>query len=119
MKYDLNKYNSIFIAGAYGMVGNSILNLLKKNFSNINSSPKIFAPSKVELNYLDYVSVSNWFKVNKPDIVIIAAAKVGGIIANSRYPSSFLLDNLKIQNNLIEASYKNQVKRLFCYQEFL
>ena len=112
MKYDLNKYNSIFIAGAYGMVGNSILKLLKKKFSNINSSPKIFAPSKVELNYLDYVSVSNWFKVNKPDIVIIAAAKVGGIIANSRYPSSFLLDNLKIQNNLIEASYKNQVKRL-------
>jgi len=112
MKYDLGKYNSILIAGAYGMVGNAILNLLKKKLNNINSSTKIFAPSKIELNYLDSVSVCNWFKVNKPDIVIVSAAKVGGIIANSRYPSSFLLDNLKIQNNLIEASYKYQVKRL-------
>ena len=112
MKYDLNKYNSIFIAGAYGMVGNSILNLLNKRFNKSNESPKIFAPSKVELNYLDSTSVNNWFKLNKPEIVIISAAKVGGIIANSRYPSSFLLENLKIQNNLIEASYKHQVKRL-------
>ncbi len=112
MKYDLNKFNSIFIAGAYGMVGNSILNLLNKKFSNSNFSPKIFAPSKSELNYLDSTSVNNWFKLNKPEIVVIAAAKVGGIIANSRYPSSFLLENLKIQNNLIEASYKYNVKRV-------
>ena len=112
MKYDLNKYNSIFIAGAYGMVGNAILNLLNKKFKKSNVSPTIFAPTKIELNYLDSTSVNNWFKLNKPEIVIISAAKVGGIIANSRYPSSFLLENLKIQNNLIEASYKHQVKRL-------
>jgi len=112
MKYDLNKYNSIFIAGAYGMVGNAILNLLNKKFKKSNVSPTIFAPTKIELNYLDSNSVNNWFKLNKPEIVIISAAKVGGIIANSRHPSSFLLENLKIQNNLIEASYKYQAKRL-------
>ena len=112
MKYDLNKYNSIFIAGAYGMVGNAILNLLNKKFKKSNVSPTIFAPTKIELNYLDSNSVNNWFKLNKPEIVIISAAKVGGIIANSTHPSSFLLENLKIQNNLIEASYKYQVKRL-------
>ena len=54
---------------------------------------------------------SKWFKKNKPDIVIFAAAKVGGIFANNTYPVDFLLDNLKIQNNVIESAWKNNVRR--------
>ena len=53
-----------------------------------------------------------WFNENKPDVVIIAAAKVGGIVANNSYPTEFLLNNMKIQNNIIEAAWKNNVKRL-------
>ena len=104
---------SILVAGASGMVGSSIIKLLKKkvlmqNLKNIS----VFAPTRNELDYLDANSVFDWFKANKPNIVIIAAAKVGGIIANDSNPFSFLIDNLKIQNNLIEASFKFKVKRL-------
>ena len=61
---------------------------------------------------LDTKAVREWFEINKPTVVIIAAAKVGGILANSKYPTQFLLDNLKIQNNLIETSWQTGVKRL-------
>ena len=61
----------------------------------------------------DFNSVSNWFEINNPDIVIIAVAKVGGILANSTYPADFLLENLKIQTNLIEAASLFDVKRIY------
>ena len=112
MGKSLEKYESILIAGASGMVGSSIINALNNKFKNNPQKPKLFFPYKDELNYLDTASVFSWFKENNPKIVIIAAAKVGGIIANKNYPTSFLLDNLKIQNNLIEAAYKNNVERL-------
>ena len=57
---------------------------------------------------LDIKAVKKWFQKNKPTVVIIAAAKVGGILANSKYPTQFLLDNIKIQNNLIENSWQNE-----------
>ena len=105
--------HSILVAGASGMVGSAIIKLLKKKIPNDSfKNTQIFAPSRNELNYLDTNSVFNWFEINKPNIVIIAAAKVGGIIANNSSPSSFLIENLKIQNNLIEASFKFKVKRL-------
>ena len=69
-------------------------------------------PKRNELNLLNYSDVIKWFDTNRPEIVIIAAAKVGGIYANSKYPTEFILENLKIQNNLIEASWKFGVKRL-------
>ena len=112
MGKSLEKYESILIAGASGMVGSALLNALNNKFKNNPQKPKLFFPYKDELNYLDTASVFSWFKENNPKIVIIAAAKVGGIIANKNYPTSFLLDNLKIQNNLIEAAYKNNVERL-------
>ena len=112
MGKSLEKYESILIAGASGMVGSAIINALNNKFKNYPKRPKLFLPYKDELNYLDTSSVFSWFKENNPKIVIIAAAKVGGIIANKNYPTSFLLDNLKIQNNLIEAAYKNNVERL-------
>ena len=104
---------SILIAGGSGMVGSAILNLLNINLQERNlTNNKIFAPTRNELDYRDTKSVFNWFKINKPSIVIIAAAKVGGIIANNSNPTDFLIDNLRIQNNLIEASFRYGVKRL-------
>ncbi len=103
----INKEDQIFIAGSTGMVGSAIK-------SKLNSSGYINLriPSRKELDLENTNSVFNWFKENKPDIVILAAAKVGGIMANSTYPADFILNNLKIQNNVIESAWKNNTKRL-------
>ena len=91
----------IFIAGAKGMAGTAICKaLLKKDYGRKNGGV-ILTPTRNELDLLDINAVKIWFEINKPTIVIIAAAKVGGIMANSSYPTQFILDNLKIQNNLV------------------
>ena len=106
MKY-ITKDNKIFIAGHRGMVGSAIVRNLKKNgYFNL------LIANRADLDLTDTNSVKNWYKINKPDVVIIAAAKVGGILANSNFPVQFLLDNLKIQNNLIEGAWENGVRRL-------
>ena len=111
MKKKISKNDKFLICGANGMVGKSIIRALsEKGYGNDNK--KIFKPSRSEINYLDNNEVKNWFNLHQPDIVIIAAAKVGGILANQTKPVEFLLDNLKIQNNIIENSWKNGVKRL-------
>ena len=103
----INKKDKIFVAGSTGMVGSAIIrHLNQKGYKNILANNKNF------LNLLDYSSVEKWFEIQKPDVVIIAAAKVGGIFANSNFPAEFLLENLKIQSNLIEISYRKNVKRL-------
>ena len=89
------------------MVGKSIFQSLEKS-----GYENLLTVSRKTLDLVEEKKVYNWFKENKPSIVIIAAAKVGGIMANKNNPVEFLLDNLKIQNNLIEASFKNDVKRL-------
>ena len=106
MKY-ITKDNKIFIAGHRGMVGSALVRIFKNN-GYLN----LLTASKVDLDLTDTSSVKNWYKVNKPDVVVIAAAKVGGINANSNFPTQFLLDNLKIQNNLIEGAWENGVTRL-------
>ena len=106
MKY-INKDNKIFIAGHKGMVGSAVA----RNFRN-NGYLNLLTANRTELDLTDISSVKNWYKVNKPDIVVIAAAKVGGINANSTFPVQFLLDNLKIQNNLIEGAWESGVGRL-------
>ena len=106
MKY-INKENRIFIAGHKGMVGSAIARNLKDNGYN-----NLLTVERTELDLTDNSGVKNWYKINNPDVVIIAAAKVGGILANSKFPAQFLLDNLKIQNNLIEGAWENGVKRL-------
>ncbi len=106
MKY-ISKENKIFIAGHRGMVGSAIKRNLKKN-GYLN----LLTAERTDLDLREEDSVKKWFKFNKPNVVIIAAAKVGGILANSNFPAQFLLDNLKIQNNLIEAAWKNGVERL-------
>ena len=103
----------IFIAGAGGMAGSAIFrSLLRHGYGAKSSNGIIFTPSRNELDLLDVNQVQRWFELNNPTVVIIAAAKVGGILANSKYPSEFILENLKIQTNLIETSWKFGIKRL-------
>ena len=103
----ISKTNRIFIAGHKGMVGKSILNkFVDEQYKSL------LTESKANLDLTNLIQVRNWFAKHKPEVVIIAAAKVGGIKANDNFPVEFLLENLKIQNNLIETSWKNNVKRL-------
>ena len=108
MKNKIETQDKIFIAGSNGMVGSAVLRLFKKNGYKKN----LLIPTREELNLLDITSVKKWFITNKPNIVIIAAAKVGGILANSMNPADFILDNLKIQTNVIESSWNYGIKRL-------
>ena len=102
----------IFIAGSSGMVGKAIKKLLlKSNYGLKENNGEILSPSRKELNLSNAKMVDDWFVNNKPTVVILAAAKVGGILANSKYPKDFLLENLKIQTNVIDASWKFGVKR--------
>ena len=113
MKKIIEKNERIFIAGSNGMVGSSIRRALLKNpFNQENNFFNLLTPSRFELDLLDSISVKNWFMKEKPNIVILAAAKVGGIHANSRYPTEFLLENIKIQTNIIESALKEGVRRL-------
>ena len=103
----INKKSKIFIAGHRGMVGSSIYRKLKKlGYKNL-----IVADKKI-LNLLDQKKVYEYLKRNSPNLVIIAAAKVGGILANSKFKEKFLFENLQIQNNLIHGSYLAKVKNL-------
>ena len=106
-----NNLKKIMIAGAAGMVGNAIKRAYLKSAKHNSQTYEILTPSRSELNLLDFQEVKNWFKENCPDIVILAAAKVGGIFANKNNPSDFILDNLKIQTNLIEISNNFKVEK--------
>ena len=95
------------------MAGSAICrSLLKYGYGQKFGDGRILSPSRKELNLMDINKVQKWFELNKPTVVIIAAAKVGGILANTKYPSEFILENLKIQTNIIETAWKFNVKRL-------
>ena len=94
-KKDINFADKFLVAGSKVIVGSAICRALKeKGYGNRKYSGEIFSPTRRELDYLDYVKTAEWFKKNKPSVVIIAAAKVGGIMANSSFPTEFLLENL-------------------------
>ena len=113
MNSGIKDRDKIFIAGVNGMVGSAIFRLLNNSKTKFNfKGLKLLTPSRSELNLESSEEVNLWFLKNKPNIVILAAAKVGGIHANNKYPVDFLLNNLKIQNNIIEAAYQNNVRRL-------
>ncbi len=102
-----NKKSKIFIAGHKGMVGSSIHRKLKKlGYKNL------LLVDRKRLNLLDQKRVYNFLDKNKPNLVIIAAARVGGILANSENKEKFLYENLQIQNNLIHGSYLARIKNL-------
>tara|TARA_B100001057_G_scaffold425050_1_gene448200 strand:+ start:1640 stop:2656 length:1017 start_codon:yes stop_codon:yes gene_type:complete len=103
----------ILIAGSSGMVGSAIYRaFLKKEKEGQYKKTIFFTPTRKELDFSVYSQVEEWFKIYKPQVVIIAAAKVGGIYANKNYPTEFILENLKIQTNLIEVSKLYEVKKL-------
>ena len=105
--------DKIFVAGHKGLAGKAICKALVNNgFCNPLYGGKLQKIDKSKLNLCDNDQVSSWFKCNKPDVVIIAAAKVGGIEANKSFCGDFILENLKIQINLIESAWKNNVRRL-------
>jgi GDP-L-fucose synthase len=103
----LEKQAKIYIAGHRGMVGSAIhRKLTKEGFDNVVTR------TSAELDLRDQQAVAQFFATEKPDYVFLAAAKVGGIVANNTYRAEFLYDNLQIQNNIIHQSYLNGVKKL-------
>ena len=113
MKRKISLNDHIFIAGANGMAGSAIYrSLTSAGYGESKNGGKLSIPKRQELNLLNTQDVNEWFKENKPDVVILAAAKVGGILANSRNPADFLFNNLKIQTNVIEAAWNEKCKRL-------
>ena len=103
----INKRSKIFVAGHNGMIGSAILRKLKEL-----KYKKIYFRTKKQLDLRNQNKVYNYIKSLKPDAVILAAAKVGGIKANNDLRGEFIFDNLSIQNNVIDSSYKNGVKNL-------
>lgn len=132
----MNKKSKIFVAGGTGLVGSAIIkNLLDKGYTNIVSTKRsaLSAKSKdkkdltlktthltlktnfvryVNLDLLDAKATEEFFKIESPEFVFLAAAKVGGIVANNTYRADFIYENLQIQNNVIHNAYKYKVKKL-------
>ena len=101
------KKNKIYVAGHNGMVGSAIVkNLVRKGYENL------LLKDRKELDLINQKNVELFFKKNKPDVVFIAAALVGGIKANNIFRGQFLYENLMIQSNIIHSSYKYNVKKL-------
>jgi GDP-L-fucose synthase len=103
----MNKNAKIYIAGHRGLVGSAIVrNLQAAGYSNL------LLRTRAELDLTSQAATSAFFAAEKPDYVFLAAAKVGGILANNTYPAEFIRDNLAIQTNIIHAAYVNHVERL-------
>lgn len=103
----MDKFAKIFVAGHRGMVGSAIVRRLQEQgYSNL------LVRTRSELDLCNQAAVEAFFREQKPEFVFLAAAKVGGIIANSTYPAEFIYDNLQIQTNVIHHSWLNDVKRL-------
>lgn len=103
----MEKNAKIFIAGHRGMVGSAIWRKLQQEgFTNL------IGQSSVELDLRNQVAVNTFFEIEKPEYVFLAAAKVGGILANNTYPAEFLYENLMIESNVIHAAYQQGVKKL-------
>ena len=102
----MNKLTKIYIAGHKGMVGSAIWRTLQsKGYSNL------IGKNSNELDLRNQDAVNDFFNSEKPKVVIDAAAKVGGILANNNFPYPFLMENMQIQNNLIDGSLKADIKK--------
>ena len=103
----MNPNSKVFVAGHKGLVGSAIVrNLKQKGYNNISSSPSDHWDLRIRHD------VDTFFRIHNPEYVFLAAAKVGGIGGNSTYPADFIYDNLMIQTNVIDAAYRNGVKKL-------
>jgi len=103
----MDKKSKIMVVGARGMVGSAIVRLLEKN-----GCENVIEVGRQQCDLINQKSVADYFNQEKPDYVFLAAAKVGGIIANSTYPAEFLYENMMIQNNVIHSAYECGVKKL-------
>jgi GDP-L-fucose synthase len=97
----------IWIAGHRGMVGSAVVRALEKQ-----GHAEILTVGRDKVDLRDAPAVRQWLKHNRPDAIVVAAAKVGGILANATYPAEFLNDNIVLQSNIIEGAHRNDVDRL-------
>jgi GDP-L-fucose synthase len=103
----MDKHSKIYVAGHRGLVGSAIVRALQaEGFENL------LLKTSAELDLCNQAATDAFFTIEKPDYVFLAAAKVGGIYANSTYPADFIRDNFQIQSNVIDAAYRNGVTRL-------
>jgi len=103
----MDKSDKIFVAGHHGMVGSALMRRLgQEGFKNL------LTRDRSELDLANESAVAKFFAKEKPDIVVVAAAKVGGIKANNEHPVEFLLENLRIQNNIIHSAHESGVRKL-------
>ncbi|MFP6712770.1 MAG: GDP-L-fucose synthase [Rhodospirillales bacterium] len=100
------KGKKVWVAGASGMVGGATVRRLESEECNI------LTPGHKELDLINQANVNDWVAANKPDVVVIAAATVGGIMANSTRPAEFIYNNIAIETNIIQASHQNDVEKL-------
>ena len=105
MNFNL-KNKKVFVAGHAGLVGQSLCKRLEKE------NCKILYINKKSLDLRDFNKTDKWLKLNKPDYIFIAAARVGGILENTSFPADFIYDNLSIATNLIHLSHKNNIKKV-------
>lgn len=103
----MEKKSKIYIAGHKGLVGSAIERVLKKE-----GYENILGKTHVELDLTEQSKVNEFFELNRPEYVFLAAAKVGGIHANNTYPAEFIFSNIQIQNNIIDACYRFKTKKL-------
>ncbi|EDY39381.1 GDP-fucose synthetase [Cyanobium sp. PCC 7001] len=109
----LRPSDRIFVAGHRGMAGGAIGRALQRaGYGDGAQGGALLTAGRQELDLLDGAAVERWFAAQRPDVVVLAAAKVGGIQANASYPADFLLDNLKIQTHVIETAWRSGVRRL-------
>ena len=103
----MQKNSKIYVAGHNGMVGSAIINQLKhEGFNNL------ITVKSQDLDLRNQKDVESFFRTEKPEYVFLAAASVGGILANNTYRADFIYNNLMIQSNIIHQSYLNKVKKL-------
>ena len=103
----MNVNDKIYVAGHRGLVGSAIVNVLQQSGFN-----NLLTRTHRELDLTNQQAVAEFFQAEKPDHVFLAAAKVGGILANNEYPAEFIHQNLQIQSNVIHNAWRNNVKRL-------
>ncbi|WP_093674694.1 GDP-L-fucose synthase family protein [Sporolactobacillus nakayamae] len=103
----MEKDSKIYVAGHHGLVGSNIMKRLQeKGYTNV------IGKTRQELDLTNQEAVNSFFEIEKPEYVVLAAAKVGGILANNTYPADFIMKNLQIQANVIDAAYRLGVKKL-------
>ncbi|HXX53719.1 MAG TPA: NAD-dependent epimerase/dehydratase family protein, partial [Thermodesulfovibrionales bacterium] len=103
----MNKSSRIYVAGHRGLVGSAILRKLESE-----KYTHLIVKTRNELDLTRQAEVEDLFKKERPEYVFLAAARVGGILANKTYPADFIYDNITIQTNIIRASYLNKVRKL-------